>query len=123
MTKCQWILQQILFHMLLHLNPNHHTLRRCLLFHRRNCHSEWNHKRLLLSLRRYLIDLNLLRGNPVIVRLKAPSGKNHFVVVVGKDGFDYLIADPGAGFDRGVYPLKELTSRIEALRFYQELSG
>ena len=42
----------------------------------------------------YLMDSNLLRGNPVIVRLRLPSGITHFVVVMGKQGFDYLIRDP-----------------------------
>jgi hypothetical protein len=70
-----------------------------------------------------LIDWNLLHGNPVIVRLKSTQGKTHFVVVVGKDGYDYLIADPGAGFLRGIYPLKEITAQIEALRFYKTISS
>lgn len=69
----------------------------------------------------YLIDSNLRRGNPVIVRLRYPNGITHFMVVVGKDGFDYLVRDPGQGGKKGVYPLKEFGSRIEALRFYQKL--
>jgi len=71
----------------------------------------------------YLIDWNLLKGNPVIVRLRSSQGKTHFVVIVGKEGFNYLVADPGSGFSKGVYPLKELTLHIEALRFYQEITG
>ncbi len=66
-----------------------------------------------------LIDCNLLHGNPVIVRLKLASGTNHFVVIAGKDGYDYLIRDPGAGASRGLYPLRELGSDIYALRFYE----
>lgn len=66
-----------------------------------------------------LIDENLLKGNPVIVRLRYPSGITHFVVIVGKRGFDYLIRDPGAGARKGVYPLREFGSGIEALRFYE----
>jgi len=69
-----------------------------------------------------LIDSNLRRGNPVIVRLRLRSGVTHFVVVAGKDGFDYLIRDPGAGSTKGFYPLRELGSDIEALRFYESLS-
>lgn len=69
-----------------------------------------------------LIDTNLLRGNPVIVRVRMPStGTTHFVVVAGKDGFDYLTRDPGAGAAKGLYPLKDLGSKIEALRFYEKL--
>ncbi len=68
-----------------------------------------------------LIDRNLARGNPVIVRLRMPSGITHFVVIAGKDGFDYLTRDPGAGAARGLYPLRDFGSQIEALRFYERL--
>jgi hypothetical protein len=68
-----------------------------------------------------LIDANLLAGNPVIVRLTLRNGTTHFVVVVGKQGWDYLTRDPARPVDWGVYPLRELTPRIEALRFYRLL--
>jgi peptidase C39-like protein len=68
-----------------------------------------------------LIDSNLARGNPVIVRIRFRSGITHFVVIAGKQGFDYLIRDPGAGATKGYYPLRELGSNIEALRFYEPL--
>jgi len=51
------------------------------------------------------------------------SGITHFVVIAGKDGFDYLVRDPGTGFAKGLYPLRELGSDIEALRFYQPISN
>ena len=70
-----------------------------------------------------LIDSNLARGNPVIVRVRLSSGITHFVVIAGKDGFDYLVRDPGAGAAKGFYPLRELHSDIEALRFYEPLSS
>jgi hypothetical protein len=70
-----------------------------------------------------LIDTNLLRGNPVIVRLRYPGGTTHFVVIAGKDGFDYLTRDPGRGASKGLYPLREFGSKIEALRFYERLDG
>ena len=71
----------------------------------------------------YLMDSNLLRGNPVIVRLRLPNGITHFVVVMGKDGFDYLIRDPSMnGLRKGVYPLREIGSNVEALRFYEKLA-
>ena len=68
-----------------------------------------------------LIDENLERGNPVIIRLRypPPSSITHFVVICGKDGYDYLIMDPGSKGSRGVYPLKEFGSKIEALRYYE----
>jgi hypothetical protein len=68
-----------------------------------------------------LIDTNLLRGNPVIVRLRARDGTTHFVVIAGKDGLTYLIRDPGDGAAKGLYPLHEFGSKIEALRFYKKL--
>ncbi len=71
----------------------------------------------------FLIDSNLLRGNPLIVRLHLPSGITHFVVIVGKRGFNYLIQDPGSGGAAGVYPLRNLAPRIEALRFYEKLES
>lgn len=68
----------------------------------------------------FLIDWNLIEGNPVIIRLRYPSGVTHFVVICGKQGYDYLIRDPGRGGEKGVYPLKEFGSDIEALRFYRK---
>jgi hypothetical protein len=68
----------------------------------------------------HLIDQNLARGNPVIVRLRYPHGITHFVVLAGKDGYDYLVRDPGAGAGKGLYPLREFGSEIEALRFYRK---
>jgi len=68
-----------------------------------------------------LIDQNLLAGNPVIVRLTLRNGTTHFVVIVGKEGWDYLTRDPARSPSWGVYPLKDLTHTIEALRFYRLL--
>ena len=64
------------------------------------------------------IDSEILRGNPVIVRLHLRNGTTHFVVIVGKHGWDYLIRDPARPASYGVYPLRRLTGRIEALRYY-----
>jgi hypothetical protein len=66
-----------------------------------------------------LIDCNLIHGNPVIVHLQLPGGSSHFVVIAGKDGYDYLTRDPGANASRGLYPLRELGSKIYGLRFYE----
>ena len=70
-----------------------------------------------------LIDSNIAHGNPVIVRVRLRSGITHFVVIAGKDGFDYLVRDPGAGSAKGLYPLRELGSDIEALRFYEPIAN
>lgn len=69
----------------------------------------------------FLIDWNLLRGNPVIVRLRYPDGITHFVVIVGKTGHEYLVRDPGKRHRDGIYRLSEFGSPIEALRFYRKL--
>jgi hypothetical protein len=69
----------------------------------------------------FLIDWNLLRGNPVIVRLRYPNGITHFVVIVGKQGYEYLIRDPGGRYQDGLYFLSEFGSPIEALRFYRQV--
>jgi hypothetical protein len=66
-----------------------------------------------------LIDDNLLHGNPVIVRVTLRNGTTHFLVVVGKQGWNYLVQDPARPPDFGVYPLKRLTPHIEALRFFR----
>jgi len=68
-----------------------------------------------------LIDWNLLNGNPVIVRIRLPRGITHFVVIVGKQGIDYLIRDPSSHGMGQIYPLKELGVPIEALRYYRTL--
>lgn len=71
-----------------------------------------------------LIDWNLLHGNPVIVRIRRADGITHFVVIVGKRNFDYLIRDPaGFGSPRAgnIYPISDLGVPIEALRYYRRL--
>ena len=68
-----------------------------------------------------LIDENLARRNPVIVRLRTKGGTTHFVVIAGKDGYDYLTRDPASGAEKGLYPLKEFGSKIEKLRFYEKV--
>jgi hypothetical protein len=66
-----------------------------------------------------LLDSNLWKGNPVIVRIRPAGRGTHFVVVVGKRGWEYLAQDPGAG--GRVVPLSSFGSGIEALRFYEPL--
>ncbi len=67
-----------------------------------------------------LIDSNLASGNPVIVRV-ATKGGPHFVVIAGKEGFDYLTRDPGTGAALGLYPLRMFRTQIDALRIYERL--
>jgi hypothetical protein len=44
-------------------------------------------------------------------------------VLVGKEGWNYLIQDPARSPSWGIYPLKDLTDRIEALRFFRVVSA
>lgn len=67
----------------------------------------------------FLIDWNLLCGNPVIARVRYPSGITHFVVVCGKRGFEYIVRDPGEGGRSGLTPLSHFPAPVEALRFYR----
>lgn len=69
------------------------------------------------------IDSQLIKGNPVIVRLHLPGGSTHFVVIAGKRGFDYLILDPGAGWSKGLYPLREITQKIDGLRYFRRTTA
>jgi hypothetical protein len=64
-----------------------------------------------------LMDLSLLKGNPVIVRIRRPGGGTHFVVIVGKKGWEYIAQDPGSG--GRVVCLSDFQSDLEALRFYE----
>lgn len=65
--------------------------------------------------RHRLVDRNLARGNPLIARLRMPSGSTHFVVIRGKEGREYLVSDPGAS---DALRLSDFTSPLEAVRFY-----
>ena len=66
----------------------------------------------------FLVDWNLLRGNPVIARLRYPDGMTHFVLICGKQGFEYLVRDPGEGGRAGITLLSGFPAPVEALRFY-----
>jgi len=68
-----------------------------------------------------MIDWNLIRGRPSIVRVRLPSGITHFVVIMGKRGHEYLIRDPAApeGEEEPI-ALTRYERPIEALRYYIE---
>jgi len=55
--------------------------------------------------------------------MRLPSRITHFVVIAGKDGFDYLVQDPGGGSAKGLHPLREFGSDIEGLRFYEPIAN
>lgn len=65
------------------------------------------------------MDGEILRGNPVIVRVRRVGAMNtHFVVIVGKNGRRYVVADPAERTLERRY-LDEIAPDIEALRFYR----
>lgn len=59
------------------------------------------------------IDAAISRGEFPVIKFILPSGITHWVVIVGKDGLDYLIRDPLKASEK---PLK-LGSRIYSVRF------
>ena len=69
----------------------------------------------------FLIDSNLLRGNPVIVWGHLRKGATHFAVIVGKRGFNYLVQDPDDGSEDRTYQLRQLVPKLEGLRLYQKI--
>lgn len=68
----------------------------------------------------FLIDWNLMQGNPVIARVRYPGGITHFVVICGKEGTEYLVRDPGEEGRGGLTRLSDYPSPVEALRFYRK---
>jgi len=67
-----------------------------------------------------LLDWNLIRGNPVIIRIRRAGGGTHFVLLVGKEGYEYIAQDPGAG--GRTLGFSAFGAPIEALRFYERLN-
>jgi hypothetical protein len=68
-----------------------------------------------------LIDANLLEKNPVIAVIHLRDGAYHFVVIVGKEGRNYLIRDPAAPVFWQPYPLSKLTDRIDGICFFRTI--
>ena len=64
------------------------------------------------------LDRNLLAGHPVIVQIMLSGGYRHFVVVMGKQGYDYLVRDPAADPANSLVTLKSLSPRIEQVYVY-----
>ena len=81
-------------------------------------------KRLFLAAVAVVFVTETLRAQQEI---KAPFGMQwgesveRIKEVVGKQGYEYLIRDPGGRYKDGLYFLSEFGSPIEALRFYRKL--
>lgn len=62
-----------------------------------------------------VLDRALERGELPVVKFTLPSGAPHWVLVVGKEGYDYLVKDPLAA-DRAIVKLASRTASIQAVR-------
>lgn len=62
-----------------------------------------------------ILDEALARGELPVVKLILPNGAPHWVLVVGKEGLDYLVKDPLVT-DRAVVKLATRASAIHAVR-------
>lgn len=67
------------------------------------------------------LDRALKRGAYPVVKFVLPHGVPHWVVIVGKEGLEYLARDPLRRGDKPVR-LSALTSRIYSARFIQRKS-
>lgn len=67
-----------------------------------------------------VIDSHLLRGTPSIAKLYLPGGIPHWVVIVGKEGYEYLARDPLT--ETGPRPLSQLGRSIHALRVLERVT-
>ncbi len=68
------------------------------------------------------IDDALRKGNPVLVKVLLSPGVNHWVLLVGRDGHEYLMKDPlRAG--RDIVPLSTIGSDIYAVRIAERIGS
>ena len=65
------------------------------------------------------IDDALRKGNPVLVKVLLSPGVNHWVLLVGRDGHEYLIKDP-LRTARDIVPLSIIGSDIYAVRIAEK---
>src|SRR5690606_9482993 len=68
-----------------------------------------------------IIDANLRRGNPVIVKILLGERYTHWVLIVGKDGPEYLVHDPAAGV--APLPLRPRSRYMYALRVLEPIEN
>ncbi len=70
-----------------------------------------------------LIDQHLVEGNPVIVKILIGGVIPHWVLVVGKEGREYLINDPLSRGASSPGKLSDYGSPIHSLRVYKPIGG
>lgn len=69
-----------------------------------------------------ILDEALERGELPVVKFILPSGAPHWVLVVGKDGTDYLVKDPLVA-DRSLVKLGTRTTAIQAVRVLRRIAA
>lgn len=62
-----------------------------------------------------LIDISLRKQNPVLAKVLLPGNIPHWVLIVGKEGAEYVIADP-LGMTGDLESLAKFGSRVFAIR-------
>ena len=67
-----------------------------------------------------LIDTALQRGQPVVVKVLLYGSAPHWVLIVGKDGVQYLVKNPLDGRKR-IQKLSSLSGRIQSMRIVQRM--
>ncbi len=68
------------------------------------------------------IDAELAAGNPVIVKVMLPGGITHWVLVVGREGREYLVNDP-LGEEKEPVKLSRFGEMIYAMRIFRKVAG
>lgn len=66
------------------------------------------------------LDAALRAGSPVLVKVFLAPGVQHWVLLVGRDGKDYLMKDP-LGDGHSITPLSALRSDIYSVRIVRKL--
>jgi len=65
------------------------------------------------------IDRALESGNPVIAKIALPSQIHHWLLIVGREGVEYLVKDPLGDGDRLIF-LSSYASNILAIRIVEK---
>lgn len=66
------------------------------------------------------LDAALMAGAFPVIAFPLPNGARHWVLVVGKDGHDYLVRDPLTEAPASTVRLSTLTERILAMRIVKK---
>jgi hypothetical protein len=69
-----------------------------------------------------ILDAALERGELPVVRFTLPSGAPHWVLVVGKEGNEYLVKDPLVA-EEPIVKLSSRTSSIQSVRVLRRGAG